>query len=418
MQVPLPYGTGSLLLDLEAHRTVSIHRARPAPPLPDPAASCRESLEEPTGTKPLLELARGRGDATIVICDITRPVPNRLILPPIIEAIRGGGIPDEKITILVATGTHRPNTPEEIRGMVGAGILDRHPCRNHDAMDGSHRPLGEGAPGIAVDEGYLSADLKVITGLVQPHLLAGYSGGRKMVVPGLIDIESLRGLHGYAMVASEKTAYGVLDGNPLHEAALGGAREAGVDFSLNVTLDPGMNPTGFFAGDLDRAHRAGCEFVASQVMVPAAPPAAAGIASGGGDPMDLTLYQSIKGLVALKPFVKEGGRMLLVARCEEGPGPGEFQALLSEAEDPGAFLERMSRPDFFRKDQWMLQELCDLGRRWRISCVSAGISRDQVPPWVDLYTGLQEAASAVLEGDGPVTVLPDGPRDAPFPIAS
>lgn len=420
MQIELPYGRTTLPIDLGAGRAVSVYRARPARSLPDPASACAEAIENPIGTPPLRSIARGRSDAAVVISDITRPVPNRLILPQIIEAIRRGGIPDERITILIATGTHRPNTRQEVEEMVGTGILDRHPYRNHDAGDGSHAPLGEVASGVplAVDAGYLSAGLKVITGLIQPHLLAGYSGGRKLVVPGLTDLPSLRGLHGYDVVASEKTAYGVLDGNPFHELALAGARKAGVDFSLNVTLDPDGHPNGFFAGDLDEAHRSGCDFVASQVSVPAAPGAAAGIASGGGDPMDLTLYQSIKGIVALKPFVREGGRMLLVARCEEGAGPSDFLGLLSEAKDPGAFLERMARPDFFRKDQWMVQELCDIGRRWRITCLSSGLSESEMPPWIDLRTDPAEAVATVTEASGPVVVIPDGPRDAPIPATA
>ena len=417
LQITLPYGDRLLTLEAGGDRSVSILRARPAPALPDPVRACREALENPIGTQRIDSLARGRSDAVIVICDITRPVPHSQILPPLIEAIRRGGIPEEKISLLIATGTHRPNSPDEVEAMVGPEILARHPFRNHDGSDGSHVPVGEVAPGIplAVDAGYLSADLKVLTGLIQPHMLAGYSGGRKLVVPGLTDLPSLRGLHGYDVVASERTAYGVLEGNPFHELALAGARKAGADFILNATLDAAGRTTGFFAGEMEEAHRAGCDFVASQVTLPPTPPAAVGITSGGGDPMDLTLYQSIKGLVALKPFVRAGGRMLLVARCPEGPGPRQFRGLLEEAADPGALLERMKGPGFFRKDQWMIQELCEIGRRWRVACLAEGLNRSDLPPWVDLHDDIEPAAAWALQGEGPVAILPDGPRDTPVP---
>ena len=420
MRIDLPYGGGSLPLELDDGRSIDIHRAARAAPLADPAAAVLASLESPIGTPPLAELAKGRKDAVVVINDITRPVPNRLILPPILETLRAAGLPDDRIEILVATGTHRANTREELEAMVGSDILDRHPWRNHDATGEKHGSIGEVSPGVPVhvDSGYLATDLRVITGLIQPHLLAGYSGGRKAVVPGLVDIPTLKILHGYSMVGAERTAYGCVDGNPFHEAALAGAKRAGVDFMLNVTLDPDLAVTGVFGGDLEEAHRAGWRFVAEQVCVAGRSEVDVGIASGGGEPMDLTLYQSIKGLVALKPFVRRGGRMLLVARCAEGAGPADFSALLLQATHPGAFLRKMSGPDFFRKDQWMIQELCELGRTWKLHTVAAGLDARVLPAWVTNHGSVEEATAAIL-GDGEsVVVLPDGPRDTPLPVGS
>jgi hypothetical protein len=190
---------------------------------------------------------------------------------------------------------------------------------------------------------------------------------------------------------------------------------AGADFILNVTLDPEGAPTGFFAGDLDGAHRAGCRFVADQVSVKVAKRADVGITSGGGHPMDLTFYQSIKGLVALRPFVRPGGSMLLVAECLEGPGPEEFAQLLLQAAHPGAFLREMARPDFFRKDQWMIQELCSLGREWSLHCVTEGLSRRNLPPWVTPHDDLPSALEALVPEGSTVAILPDGPRETPVP---
>ncbi len=219
---------------------------------------------KPTASAPLLDLARDKRDAIIVISDITRPVPNALILPPILAQLEGGGIPRSKITILIATGIHRPNEGNELERLVGKEIASRYRVINHFSKDDQDMVLvghiGDGVPAY-VNKHYVTSDLKILTGFIEPHMWAGFSGGRKSILPGISSVRTLEFMHGPEMVAHSQTRYGVLQGNPFHEAGLAIMQQAGADFIVNVTLDTSKEVTGVFAGHPVKAHQAGVDFL-------------------------------------------------------------------------------------------------------------------------------------------------------------
>ena len=224
MQVKLKYGTSGILLNYaETPNFQGVLYPEAVAPLADPRADLQKTLEEPIASAALKELARGRDNAVIVISDITRPVPNKLLLPAILEQLQAVGMAKEKITILIATGIHRPNEGDELIRLVGREIAESYRVVNHFSRNQDEMVLvGEVANGVPayVNKVYVEADLKILTGFIEPHMWAGFSGGRKSILPGISSAQTLQFMHGPEMVAHPKTVYGVLDGNPFHEAGL------------------------------------------------------------------------------------------------------------------------------------------------------------------------------------------------------
>src|SRR5208337_1025054 len=302
MRVELAYGRGLLPVEIpeQACGEVSILEKAEVTPLADPDHALRTALEAPIEARPLRALARGRRDAVIIISDRTRPVPNALLLPPILDALREGGLPADRVTVQVATGLHRSCTPAELDEMLGAPLARSLRIVQHDARDrDSHQNLGTSRAGLPVliDRFFLERDLRIVTGLIEPHLMAGYSGGRKAVCPGLAAVETIRVAHGAAMLEG-RIGPGIVVGNPLHEALLEVVRKIGVDFLVNVALDRRRSVAGVFCGDLEAAHAEGMRFVEAESHVALDRAADLVIVSAGGDPLDATFYQAIKGIAA------------------------------------------------------------------------------------------------------------------------
>jgi nickel-dependent lactate racemase len=240
MRVKFEYGRKGLFAELPDERIVRTLHYKDAPPLPDPQASLLEVLTRPNGAQPLAELAKGRKDACIAICDITRPVPNEMILRPVLEVLENAGIPRSKITILVATGLHRPNEGDELIEMVGRHIYDNYRIENHHGQElAEHTYLGQSPRGVPIwiDSRYVNADLKITTGLIEPHLMAGFSGGRKLICPGIAALETVKVWHGPDFLENPKADCGILDGNPVHEENTWIGRHTGCDFIVNVVID-------------------------------------------------------------------------------------------------------------------------------------------------------------------------------------
>lgn len=419
MEIRLDYGRTGLTVQLPDDIDVSVLEPRPAAPLADPVAAVAAALAAPIASPPLVELARGRRDAAVVISDKTRPIPYGVVLPPLLAALEAGGIARERIEILVATGLHRPNTPEELAAMTSPEIVTSYRIRNHIARDASqHVHLGRTERGteLWIDRGYVEADLKVITGLIEPHLMAGYSGGRKAVAPGCAGVDTMRSLHGAAMLEA-RIGPGLLDGNPFHAELIGIARRVGVDFMCDVTIDRARRVTGVFAGDLEAAHAAGVQTVEQHVAVTLDRAADVVITSAAGFPLDDTYYQSIKGLVAALNVVRRGGTIILAAAITEGIGSAEFQRLLAETQQPDDFMRRITQPDFFTIDQWMLQHLCQVRRKAEVIVVSHGLAAHGA---VNLLADTAPTVEAALErcrrryGARPhVAVMPEGPYVLP-----
>src|SRR5262245_49213059 len=293
MRVRLDYGRTGLEVQLADDLAVSVLEPAKGTPVEDPGGAVAAALADPVGARPLAELARGRRDAVVVISDKTRPVPYGIVLPPLLKTLEAAGIARVRIEILVATGLHRANTVDELRAMINPEVLDRYRIRNHDARDASqHVHLGRTARGteIWLDRGLLAADLKIVTGLIEPHLMAGFSGGRKAVAPGCAGVDMMRSLHGAVMLESP-LGPGIIDGNPFHDELLDIARRVGVDFLCDVHVNRRRELTGVFAGDLERAHAAGVAVVERSVGAQLDRPAEIVITSAGGFPLDDTYYQ-------------------------------------------------------------------------------------------------------------------------------
>ncbi|MDP6701064.1 MAG: nickel-dependent lactate racemase, partial [Candidatus Latescibacteria bacterium] len=329
MKLTIDYGATGLEIAVPDSATVLQMAAGAG--LDEVDAGIDAALARPIGTPSLRQLAQGRKNACIVIADITRPVPNATILPPMLQILEEEGVAREDITILVGTGLHRPNEGEELVQLVGAAIARDYRIVNHMAREQETLTyLGDtscGAP-IWIDTLYIEADLKIATSLIEPHLMAGYSGGRKAICPGLMGVETMRVLHGPELLGHPNACAGKIEGNPFHRQALEVAQRAGVDFTLNVAMNDRREITGIFAGDLEKAHAEGVRFVERQNGAFVEEPVDIAITSSAGLPLDLTFYQAVKGLTAVLPIVKEGGTILIAARCEEGLGSPEFTDML------------------------------------------------------------------------------------------
>jgi nickel-dependent lactate racemase len=377
MRVRLAYGRSGLEVELPEDRVVRTLSYQETAPLENPELAVRQALLQPTGSVPLAELARGRKSACVLVCDITRPVPNALILRPLLDTIEAAGVPREKITILIATGLHRPNEGRELVEIVGPYVAENYRVENHHGRDRQeHTYLGESPRGLPIwiDTRYVEADLKIATGLIEPHFMAGFSGGRKLVCPGVAGIETIRPWHSPRFLEHPKADIGSLDGNPVHEENTWVARRAGCDFIVNVVIDDQQRPLKFVAGDMEAAFLEGVDFVRGVVTDSVPEPVDVVVTSSAGYPLDTTYYQSIKGLVAALPIVKPGGTIVIAAGLADGIGSPEFQQGLRDNPDLEAFMQRISRGDYFFMDQWQLEELVKVVRKAQVTYVTDGLS--------------------------------------------
>ena len=415
MQIDLAFGKTGISVDLPEQFRYRVLEARTAVPLPDCVSALEAALDRPIGAPPLAELARGKSSAAISVCDITRPAPNRLTLPPVLRRLEQAGIPRERIAILIATGLHRAATEEEMREICGGEIASAYRVVNHDARNlASHRHLGATRAGtpVHIDERFAAADLHITLGFIEPHLMLGYSGGRKLIAPGLAAQETIKVLHSPKFMRDARAAEGSIEGNQLHAELLEIARMARHDFMMDVALARDRSIAGVFAGDPERAHRGGVEFVSRTLLEVLEEPVDAVIASAAGYPLDLTFYQSIKGVTAASHIVKPGGYILLLAACGEGVGAAEFARMLREGVSDTAFLERIqSSPVVI--DQWQLEKLAMVSTGQHLLWYVPGLPAEyHAGLWGRSFATAELAISALASALPPhahVAVIPDGP---------
>lgn len=385
------------------------------PPVPDISQAISRALEKPLYGPSLRDLARGRNSAAIAICDITRPAPNPLVLPPLLEVLAGAGIPDENIVILIATGLHRVATAEEVQLMVGPRVAARYKVLSHNAKnDEEHRTLGKTAEGtpVAIDERFMDADLHITLGLIEPHLMLGFSGGRKLIAPGLAHHTTIKTIHSPAYMQDARTTEGCIDSNPLHRELLEIARMARHDFMLDVTLDSARQISGIFSGAPEPAHASGVDFIRNSMCSFVDAPMDAVITSAAGFPLDLTFYQAGKGITAAQHIVKPGGRILLLAECAEGIGSDEFAAQLRHFPDPNGFLNDV-RNKPVAVDQWQLEKLALVLKRYEVFFWTPGARPSELGSLkAHCYSTLSDALEGFMAGlspDARIGLLPDGP---------
>lgn len=429
MNINLRYGRDGLPVELPEANVKHVLRMNELPVIADPRAAAAAALREPIGSAPLAELAQGRRNAVIVVSDLTRPVPNALLLPPVLDCLRESGMAAEDITILVATGLHRGNTEVELAEMLGPEVMASG-CRieNHAARDKeSQVDLGMTPGGIPVkvDRRYVEADLKILTGLIEPHLMAGYSGGRKAICPGLCAAETIMAWHSPRMLDPEEARAGNLHGNPVHAEALAVADMANgtagpvmqyvtpAVFMVNVVMNERREITGLFAGEMREAHLAGMERAEQQTKVALDGPVDIVITTSAGYPLDLTFYQGVKGLLAALPIVKPGGTIIIAQENAEGIGGPEFTELILGQGDLEDFIEKAFAGHLCSIDQWQLQEMHKVCRHASVFSYSSGVPINvQRELFVEPVASVEQAVADALARHGAeatIAVIPEGP---------
>lgn len=415
MQVRLAFGKAGLEAQLPAGFQYRFLEARSAQALDDPLAALEHGLDHPIGCPSLVEMARGKSSAAISVCDITRPAPNKTVLPLVLRRLAEAGIPLSGVTILIATGLHRPATAEEIREIVGEEIAATVRIVNHNARELSeHRHLGVTSTGtpVYIDERFIAADLHITLGFIEPHLMLGFSGGRKLVAPGLAAQETIKVLHSPKFMREPKATEGSILDNPLHRELLEIARMARHDFIVDVALTRKREIAGVFAGHSEEAHRAGVEFVRQVMLEQMAEPVDAVITTSAGYPLDLTYYQAIKGVTAAQHIVKPGGRILLIAECQEGPGAPEFRRMLKENPNAQDYLDKILQTPV-EVDQWQIEKLALVMQKANVLFYVPGLGAEYYPTlWGPAYGTIDEAIHGLFEGlpaNATVAVIPEGP---------
>jgi lactate racemase len=324
-----------------------------------------ESINNPLGC-PFLEelvLTRRKGDVVIVVSDITRPIPYHAFLFQLCMLLEDSGVRKEEVLILVATGMHRPSTEKEQIEMFGKEVFERYRIVDHLAEDESDLAEVEGrswsGAKVRLNRYYVNAGMRIITGLVEPHFMAGFSGGRKSICPGLASLDTVKNFHGEPFLSKLEASNGNLEGNPLHEESLSVAKLVPPDFSINLVLNHERQVVSAFSGNLEAAHEAACAFVRKAVCPMVEEPADVVITSSGGYPLDTTFYQCVKGMVSCLPAVKPNGKIISFGGCEQGIGGPEYEEVMRKYSGRWRdFLSDICHTGVFTKDQWQYQMHC------------------------------------------------------------
>jgi len=412
MRYAVDYGTGQLGFDIPDPIKATVLEGEDAPPIEEPQETIRRALRRPVASAPVRELCRGKRTAAIAISDYTRPLPAALILAELVSELEQGGISREDATVVIATGLHRTATEEEIRLFLGPELFGGVKVVSHDARSPeAHAEVGRLSNGLPlkIERAFCDADFRVVVSLVEPHFMAGYSGGRKMILPGLAARDNIFAFHCFDILSRQRARAGMLDGNPVHEMALEAARLTGVGFSVNVTIDRARRVTGVFAGDLERAHMAAVEFGDQYWRAYAAEPADVVVASAGGAPLDATFYQAVKGAVAAAPVAKPGGTIILVSECAEGLGSRDFISQIGLFAGPREYLDLLSRAET-AIDQWQLQKLATVMLKCDVILVS-DLGKDAPLP-VPAADSIEAALEMVVREKADlalVHIMPTGP---------
>ena len=422
MKLTLQYGKTGLPLALPDDWPVTVIRKQPMPLLADPQAAVLEAFRQPVAAPSLTDAARGCKKACIVICDVTRPVPNHLFLQPVIRELFRAGLKPEAITVLVATGLHRPNLGEELLAVVGdEWVLQNVRVENHYAKDdAAHVHLGTTSNGVPVkiDRRFVEADFRLATGLVEPHLMAGYSGGRKLIAPGIAYADTIRTLHAARLLEDPRSAPAILDGNPVHVAQLEILQMVGGCLALNTVIDEERRLAFVNYGECRASHLAAVAWARdySEVAVPRRFRTV--ITSSAGYPLDKTFYQINKGMIGALDILEPGGRLFLAAECSEGLGSKEFaesqERLVQQG--PENFTAGIQRKRLADIDEWGTEMEVKALRRCSIVLYASGLTPAQqgltgLPVVTDLDQAVRQWVAEI--GDPNVAVIPEGPYVVP-----
>jgi nickel-dependent lactate racemase len=418
MKVQLAYGRGHVTVELPASHTTIIEPAH-LKGLPDERSAIFETLENPIGA-PALKRGIGPKDRVcIVFTDITRATPNHRLIPWLLEYL--AAVPREQITLLNGLGTHRPNTRAELEELLTPQVLQRYRVLNHEPENPKELvQLGttrDGTPAL-LNRHLVEADVRIVTGFIEPHFFAGFSGGPKGIMPGVAGLASVLSNHGAQNISNSAATFGVTDGNPIWEEMRDIALRAGTSFLLNVALNEQRQITGVFAGDLVAAHRAGCAFVKNSAMQRVEVPFDLVITTNSGYPLDQNLYQGVKGMSAGARILRPGGTLILACECRDGiPDGSSFDQLLRSASSSEEILARFAQSGNTRPEQWQVQIQAMLQRQARIllysSLTGERVRAAQLAPCRDIGSAVQGFLTSNPKGTR-IGVLPQGPLTIPY----
>jgi nickel-dependent lactate racemase len=417
MNVTLMYGTTGLSVEVPDHSVLI--EPRHLPGLQDEHCAVLEALRNPIGLPPLKEMVRATDKVAIVISDLTRPTPNHKLVPWIIEEL--SHVPLDQFVIINGTGTHRDQTRDEFVRMLGTWVVDHvrvinHHCHNQAEL----KKVGRSKFGcdVYLNKEYVDADFRIVTGFIEPHFFAGFSGGPKGIMPGIAGIETILTFHSARMIGDPRSTWGNMVGNPLQEMAREVNRMCKPHFMVNVTLNKLKEITAVFAGELFEAHDRGCAFVKEHTMVPVADRFDVVITSNSGYPLDQNLYQAVKGMSAAHKIVRRGGTIICASECSDGlPNHGNYAKILQMRKTPHELLELINDPSFHEFDQWQVQKQAII-QTWADVYVYSSlpdpeIERAMLKPTHKIEDTLEQLKKKYGENIT-VAVLPMGPLTIPY----
>ena len=423
MIVELEYGRGRLPVRIPDGCEPTVLRKNPLPIIDDTARAVERAFAEPTGAPPLANLARGKRSACILVCDITRPVPNRAFLGPMIRTLIDNGIPAREITVLVATGLHRPNQGEELAELVGdRWVLETAKVENHLARDPeAHVDLGVTATRgtrVKLDRRFVEAELRIATGLVEPHFMAGWSGGRKVVAPGVAHEDTIRTFHNARFMEDPAAIQCNLDGNPLHEEQLEIMRMLGDVYAVNTVIDEQRRLCFVNFGEIVESHLDAVRFVHDSCAVPVGRKFRTVVTSAAGYPLDKTYYQTVKGMVTPIDILAPGANLIIASDCSEGIGSAQYREAQRRlvANGPDGFLADILDKPLADIDEWQTEMQLKPMRLAGIHLYSQGLpAEDRALTGVNVIDSIEDAVARSVEssGDPAVAVIPEGPYVVP-----
>jgi nickel-dependent lactate racemase len=418
MNVKLAYGLGHVEVQLPDEITTVIEPAH-NPGLPNEKEAVLHALSAPIGAKPLRDWIKPTDSVCIAFTDITRATPNNRIIPWLLEYL--SFIPREQITLLNQLGTHRPNTPAELEQLLTPEVVRDYRVLNHEPENLAELKqfgtMHDGTPAL-INRHLAEADVRIITGFIEPHFFAGFSGGPKGIMPGCAGLKTVMSNHDARNIGDPRSAFGITQGNPIWEEIRDVSLRVGPSFLLNVTLNERRNITGVFAGDILQAHKVGYEFVRKSAMQKVKAPFDIVITTNSGFPLDMNLYQGVKGMSAAARIVQEGGTIILACECREGvPDGSPLDKLLREASSSEEILTRLTSANFVRPEQWQAQIQALIQRRAEVlvySSLSEEVTRRaHLTPCRDISATVREKLKQ-YGSEARVAVLPQGPLTIPY----
>ena len=421
VEVVLSYGKTGLPVELPDDN-VTVVRPVFVPGLDDQRGAVADALEHPIGRPALKDMVRPSDTVAVVFCDATRPVPSKLILPVLLGELESAGVERDQVVLINALGTHRPSPPLELVELLGEDLVREYRIVQHDCNDRRAMALaGRLSTGqeFWVNRDYLNADFKILTGFIEPHFFAGFSGGGKLVFPGIASLDNIKEAHGYRILSHSGSTWGITHGNPVWELLTEGAQLTAPDFIVNVTLNSEKAITGVFAGELRAAHARGAEH-AKQTAMRAVPESFdIVITTNSGYPLDRNVYQTIKGISAAASIVRDGGAIIAAAECIDGiPAGSHFHKLLQRAGTPERALELIATPGFSTQDQWQVQLQAEIQMRSDVYLCSHRLSNDEIgTTMLKPCDRIEDTLADLLQKYGPdarICVLPEGPQTIPY----